>query len=990
MSGVSAPSRIVELVQRYEQNREAYESGQYKETQLRREFLDPFFEELGWDVQNRNNWSETYKEVIHEDSIVVGDGTRAPDYAFRVGGTRKFFVEAKTPSVNIRTDVAPSYQLRRYAWSAKLPLSILTDFGEFAVYDTRVRPNPQDSASTARTMYLTYRDYSSRWTEIAGIFHRDSVLRGSFDKYADTTKQKKGTAEVDDEFLNDIESWRESLAKNIALRNAEISTGDLNFAVQKIIDRIIFLRICEDRGIETYARLRDLLAGDDVYARLQKLFAQADDRYNSGLFHFTRERGRRETPDMLTPSLAIDDKPLKEIVRGLYYPNSPYEFSVLPAAILGNVYEQFLGKVIRLTAGHRAIVEDKPEVKKSGGVYYTPTYIVDAILRQTLGPLTEGKTPKQVARLRIVDPACGSGTFLIGAYQFLLDWFRDAYVAAGDGKRVYQSTNGEWRLTSAERKKILTQSIFGVDLDGQAVEVTKLSLLLKVLEGESSETINRQRRLFQERALPDLGDNIKAGNALVGTDFFKASLFDSEAGTAANPLDWESEFPEVFRHGGFDAVIGNPPYIRAQRIEKAQAEYLFSRYSTATSKADLSIFFIERALELINDSGAVGFISTSQWLSTDYGRKLRDQLRTGLLHRIIDFGSLPVFRASTYPAIFVLRRKRARHLSYTRIESAESLNVEGIAGTPAKSVSLRTLSDAPWNLRGFDVAGTLDRAGIAWKPLAAVARAYIGAKSGSAEAFVLTGDVVEERSLERELLIPYAYQANEIHSFHVVSPSAYLLYPYREGENGDPELLPEDELRRRYRHIHDWLLEHKDKLRNRLDSRRHYARGADWYRHLRPGSFAYIRPRKLSMRSLARRATTGWLEPNTAFDGANCPSFVLHSADEETWMYLLGLLNSKVVAYYLRSVCPPKLSGYIRFSATYINQVPLPDLRQLPSGLRRDLLSLVEQAQRESKDLTQTRKRKAIQDEIDAVCMDLYGLTAAERSDVKSAISDEL
>ena len=202
---------------------------------------------------------------------------------------------------------------------------------------------------------------------------------------------------------------------------------DLNYAVQVTIDRIVFLRMCEDRGIEPYGQLREIVAGKNVYTGIMELFNRADKKYNSGLFHFLQEKGRSEPPDMLTPNLALDDQALKAIVKGLYYPESPYEFSVLPAEILGQVYEQFLGKVIRLTAGHRAVIEEKPEVKKAGGVYYTPAYIVDYIVGQTVGKLLEGKTPEDAARIKILDPACGSGSFLIGAYQYLINWHRDWY-----------------------------------------------------------------------------------------------------------------------------------------------------------------------------------------------------------------------------------------------------------------------------------------------------------------------------------------------------------------------------------------------------------------------------------------------------------------------------------------------------------------------------------------------------------------------------------
>ncbi len=432
---MSASQQVLELIERFDQNRDAYRSGHYNETQLRHEFIDPLFIALGWDVNNEKGYAEAYKDVIHEDAVKIGGATKAPDYCFRIGGSRKFFLEAKKPSVNIKYDVHPAFQLRRYAWSARLPLSILTDFEELAVYDCRVKPAKTDKAATARTLYMEFSEYEDRWDEIASVFSRDAVLKGSFDKYAESTKIKKGTAQVDAAFLKEIESWREMVARNLALRNPGLSHRELNFAVQRTIDRIIFLRICEDRGIEDYGRLMALQNGTQVYKRLCELFHRADERYNSGLFHFKKEKDRPEPPDELTLSLTIDDKAIKEIIRELYYPESAYEFSVLPADILGQVYEQFLGKVIRLTPGHRAVVEDKPEVKKSGGVYYTPTYIVDYIVKHTVGKLLEGKTPKQIAgsrnvpALRILDPACGSGSFLIAAYQYLLNWYRDWYVA---------------------------------------------------------------------------------------------------------------------------------------------------------------------------------------------------------------------------------------------------------------------------------------------------------------------------------------------------------------------------------------------------------------------------------------------------------------------------------------------------------------------------------------------------------------------------------
>jgi len=631
---MNIPDRIKKLTETFDYNLETYKKGSYNETQVRREFIDPFFEELGWDITNKQGYAETYKDVIHEDAIKIGGVTKAPDYCFRIGGVRKFFLEAKKPAVNIREDIHPAYQLRRYGWSAKLPLSILTDFEEFSVYDCRVKPTKTDKSPHSRILYLKYTDYIDRWDEIANIFSREAILRGSFDKYVESKKTKKGTAEVDAAFLQEIERWRELLARNIALRNPDLTQRELNFAIQQTIDRIIFLRICEDRGIEHYGRLMALQNGENVYKRLFQLFRKADDKYNSGLFHFKKEKNR-DNFDNLTPNLAIDDKTLKDIFKNLYYPDSPYEFSVLPADILGQVYEKFLSKIIRLTPKHQAKIEEKPEVRKAGGVYYTPTYIVDYIVKNTLGKLVEGKKPGPrggVSNLRILDPACGSGSFLIGAYQFLLDWHRDEYINDGPDKwskgkvpRIYQSRKGEWRLTTDERKRILLNNIYGVDIDQQAVEVTKLSLLLKVLEGEDEQSIGKQMSLFQERVLPDLSNNIKCGNSLIGPDFYdhqQISLLDEEEIFRVNTFDWNAEFANVMKDGGFDAVIGNPPW-GAELTERELSYLRRTNKEIIVRMIDSFMYFIYQSSQKSKALGYFGMILPDVLLYQVDNEKLR-------------------------------------------------------------------------------------------------------------------------------------------------------------------------------------------------------------------------------------------------------------------------------------------------------------------------------------------------------------------------------
>lgn len=213
---MEVPAEIIELVDKFERNLNAYKNPNYKEEQLKQEFINPFFKALGWDVDNVSGAAPQYRDVIFEDSIKIGGGTRAPDYCFTMAGQKMFFVEAKKPSVNIDKDIKPSYQLRRYAWSAKLPLSILTDFEEFAIYESKSRPKKNDRASTGRINYLTYKDYLTEWDFLYNTFSKDAVLKGSFNKYVDSNVKKRGTSEVDAEFLSEIENWRELFAKNIA------------------------------------------------------------------------------------------------------------------------------------------------------------------------------------------------------------------------------------------------------------------------------------------------------------------------------------------------------------------------------------------------------------------------------------------------------------------------------------------------------------------------------------------------------------------------------------------------------------------------------------------------------------------------------------------------------------------------------------------------------------------------------------------------------
>jgi len=993
--------KLKELTERFKNNIVSYKSGQYNETQARQEFINPLFKLIGWDVDNEQGYAEAYKDVVHEDAIKIGGKTKAPDYCFRIGGTRKFFVEAKKPSINIKDEPHPAYQIRRYAWSAKLPLSILTDFEEFAVYDCRIKPEQSDSSSKARVLYITCDQYEDRWEEISSIFSRDSILKGSFDKYAESNKSKKGTAEVDTVFLEEISSWREILARNIALRNPALSQRELNFSIQMIIDRIIFLRICEDRGIENYGRLQEIQKYKDIYKELTKLFQQADDRYNSGLFHFRREKDNTEAPDDLTLNLIIDDKTIKEILKNLYYPESPYEFSVLPAEILGQIYEQFLGKIIAVSPGRRVSVEEKPEVKKAGGVYYTPTYIVNYIVKETVGKFLEGKTPKQAEKITILDPACGSGSFLIGAYQYLLDWHKNWYLennpekwAGGKSPKVYQTEGGDWFLTTGERKKILLNNIYGVDIDNQAVEVTKLSLLLKVLEGESDQRLTTQLKMFQERALPNMGNNIKCGNSLIGSDFFKDNLDMAEDELyRINPFDWHGEFTEVMKNGGFDVVIGNPPYVRQELLGDAKT-YFQSHYKVYHGTADLYAYFIEKSIFLLKEHGLFGIIVANKWMRANYGKPLRAWLKEKHIVEIIDFRDLPVFQqATTYPCIFIVKKDDPETcFETTYVKHLDFIDLKDYVTQESYKVKQNSLDDNGWNLVNEEIQVLLEKLKSKGIPLEDYINKeiYYGIKTGLNEAFVIDSStrekLISEDPKSEELIKPFIFGRN-IKKYQPLINEKYLVLIPNGWTNNHLSTSNRDGwkwLKTNYTAIAEHLLPFTEAGQKRCDQ------GEYWW-ELRPCIYyeKFEKP-KIIYPEIADRGQ--FTLSNEVLYGDTTVYIIAMDSK-----YLLGILNSKLCNFLFSNISSEIRGGFYRWKRQYMSSLPIRQINfsnstdkikhdQIVELVNRMLLSnkkLSSARTPQEKNLIQ-RQIEMMDRQINQLIYELYDLTAEEIKIIES------
>ena len=988
---------VAKLCEHFATNRQAFFAPGVKEAHIRQMLIDPFFESLGWDVRSAAMVAPQYREVIPEESLDVEGQQKAPDYTFRIGTLPKFYAEAKKCGVNIGTDPAPAYQLRRYGWSAKVPFSILTNFDELGVYDCTLRPRPSDKAGYARIQHFHFHEYPGRWRELWDVFSREAVWSGKYDQVA-ASKRKRGTSEVDAEFLKEIEGWRDALARNIALRNKGLSSDDLNAAVQRTIDRVVFLRMAEDRRLEPDEQLLKLCARADIYARfMRELCRKADEKYNSGLFHFQKESGISEDPDRVTPKLTVDDKVFKPILESLYFAHgSPYHFGVLPVEILGTVYERFLGKVIRLTPGHQAKVEEKPEVRKAGGVYYTPAYIVDYIVRETVGGQIAGRSPAQLAGgkdkppFRVLDMACGSGSFLLGAYRCLLDHCLQWYVEHKPetcAQAVYQDAgNSHWRLTISEKKRILTAHVFGVDIDAQAVEVTKLSLLLKVLEGETSQSVSRQQRLFHDRALPNLAENIKCGNSLIGPDYFAGKLnLEPEDIKRINPFDWKRGFPDATKAAGFDCVIGNPPYVRQETLADLK-EYLAAHYEAYDGVADLYAYFMEQGVRLLRHGGRFSFIVSSSFLRTTYGKALRRVLKEhAAVLRIVDFGGLAVFENAkdTYVCIPLLEKtEQPSRVEVSRISSPQVRDLDAFVSANCFTIPQERLSTQAWALMSDEEAAVFSRIMDAGVPLAKYVedRFFRGVTSGFNEAFIVDTEtrrrLINKDKRSAELIKPLL-GGEDIRRYVFRETDLWLIFT-RRGVDID-----------RYPAIRDHLTQWKDDLtpkRNKNANRGRKPGRYEWYEIQDDVAYweVFDKP-KLIFPDIAKG-------PRFAFDtGGHYLANTAYCLGTDD-LYLLGVLNSRLFWFAISNISIPfgVRAGKYRYRLIYqymekvpIHVVNLSDRAEV--ARREQIIELVKSmltlythlavVKSETQRTVIQRQIDATDAEIDRLVYALYGLT---------------
>lgn len=618
------------LCQRFEKYRPEYRRG-LDEYSLRNEYLDPLFEALGWDVRNTKDDPPFMRDVRVEYRTYDGVVNGKADYVFRVGGFDRFVCEAKKFPEKLENH---RFQVQNYVFNLRLWIGLTTNFDELNLFVVGGKPSREKPFSVVPGWRLCYQDYLAAAPKIWDLLSRQAVAAGSLERFIQDLPKVTSRTErqlwlikpdrnraVDTDFLQYLEGERARLAKSLIKNNTALrwDADSINEAVQVILDRLIFQRVCEDRDINTFQPLRQALALWEQHGRRKgELWIlivgnQVNMRaaFNGGLY------GRAGAPSHFVDDCLVDDRWLADFIDHLAGDESPYLFSTLPIEILGSVYERFLGSTI----DDQGNVTPKPEIRRQGGVFYTPEHIVAHIVDRALAPLLDGKTPEQMRRIRILDPACGSGTFLIRALEKLFQAHVHYYHLnpdKRDGKSVYFDPHGDLKLTSELKKRIAKECIFGVDIDRQAVEVSEMSIYLKILEGETQSTLGRQRVLFpNETFLPDLSRNIHVGNSLLATDAYELLSADLRI-HEAKPFSWEAAFPEVRERGWFDAVIGNPPYdvIEKERGAASWPHDVFRAYLDRTDRLDaakggklnLFRFFLIQSLQLVKHNGYLGMI----------------------------------------------------------------------------------------------------------------------------------------------------------------------------------------------------------------------------------------------------------------------------------------------------------------------------------------------------------------------------------------------
>lgn len=991
-------SALVErLVGAFRRNLDDLLSPSGTEATLRLEYLDDFWRALDWDVGNRQRKPHAERDVIAEPIVGTVEAqrvhSRRPDYVFRIDGYSKFIVEAKKPSIDIVADADAVFQTKTYAWSAGIPFAILTNFHRFRLFDCTSRPiHGEPDRGLVRDFDLAFEDYVSHWDSFCRTFGRAAVADGSLETLFTSLRRRRagrrvrpvdrllldlpGTERVDRAFLTLLEQYRQRLAQDLYENNrgrfndaaSVVGAARLTSDTQRILDRLVFMRVCEDRGItRPEDSLREILqeasdSREEPYEVLRGRFRDFDVRFNGYLFK-----------EHESERLRVSGELLSDFIRELYPPFGPYRFDAIGDDILGRIYESFLGSVVRVH-GRSVVIEPKPEVQHAGGVYYTPRFIVDSIIRRTVAEKVRGRTPLQVLEMRLLDPACGSGSFLVAAYQALMDYCEE-YVNTHEGW-----TNGRFRLrgriadrtiaalgrderlalTPEFKAALLSSSIFGLDIDQQAVEVSIMSLYLKMLEAAPPRSWTGYL-VAGSQLLPVMDTNVRCGNALIDPVAFDQWWYEArepllapseEVTFRVNAFDWRSDtlgFGRAFRDGGFACVIGNPPYIRVQELTQTapeQCDFLKWKYpSAAEGNFDIYVAFLERGLQLLAPDGVLGFIMPSRFWVADYGAAVRGIVAEGgFLRSVVDFRSEQVFHGvTTYTAIQVFRRGRpARSVHVARFQEFQDPPAQCRAIDAGEATAGVTIFEAEpprgsekWYFAGPETRGWLSRV-VGERPRlgALCARIAQGIVTSLDAVYflVIDGDSLVSRasgsrvSIEAQIVHPLLKGSVHMKRWAPCASNLAVLFPYEEHENAW-RLIPEARMRERFPLAWRYLASQRGKLEARERGAR--AGRPDWYGYLYPKNLDVMEAPKVLSPSLARRGEFSvdrrgeYFFAGSGGGGGGGYGIVLRPDAGIDLQYLCAILNSRLIDHLVGLWSPPFEGGWRGYGKQTLEELPI-------------------------------------------------------------------
>lgn len=840
------------LVDRFQANIEFYKDKKngYNEYSCRIEYIDQFLKILGWDVANEKGLSPQYREVVAEN---YSTRTDRPDYTITLRGVPKFFIEAKKPAIDIIKDASPAIQTRKYGWNAKHRLAVLTNFEYLAIYDTCYVAREGDNCAVARYRLYHYTEYVKKFAEISNLISRNAVYSGNFDSYLDNNFQTLGRhiQQVDTLFLSQINEWRVALSNELYKKGGRYTSLEvLNDVVQEFINQIVFLRICEDKNLPLYHKLKDTLTDStQLKDRLEELFRSADRRYNSGMF---------SGEDII---FDLSCEVIKDMILGLYYPQSPYLFNIIKPNLLGKIYEMFLTEHLVLLDDNTIGLAQKKDCQNRF-VVTTPTEIVKYMVEKTLSKVCEGKTPAEILNISIADIACGSGIFLEESFAFLQNYCVQWYISHGQIDHLVEIGVDLYKLPLQEKKEILCSCIYGIDIDIHAVEVAKFSLLIKLIEDETASSVIESIPI-----LPNLNSNIYFGNSLVShIEMTGISGVTKEQIIDIVPFDWE----EINKGKNFDVIIGNPPYVNTAEMQTLLSSVEFKiykkKYVSAYKQFDKYFIFIERAINKVKDNGYICYIVPNRFFKIGAGENLRNLIaKKKMLVSLDDFGDRQLFEDKTiYSSIVVLCKAEQITFTYSSINSVNKL----WAGEDIDEVGLSTavLNKLPWrlttDLKFLRMLQKLDTVAV---PITKHVDIFNGIQTSAEQKrtyWFTDEEVINETekcytiqrngtifSIEKAILRPYFKPIKKAekkqNTYSYLTTNKHIIFPY--GNKG--KIIPLKELKINYPGTYKYLLANYDVLAPKgivSGGKRdvNYATADTWYRYGRHQALTAFNNRK--------------------------------------------------------------------------------------------------------------------------------------------------